>query len=157
MGKVIHWELCKKLKFDHTNKWYMHSPTSVLENETQKLLWDFEIQTDYLISVRRPDLVRVNKKKKKVKNKENLPSYGPCCLGRPQSKIESKRKKKISIWTVEFENERMNGDHPNNSIVKTGQNTKKRHRDMRKLAVTQTPMINYQLTLVWKTLEREWW
>ena len=24
VGKVIHWELCKKSKFDHTNKWYMH-------------------------------------------------------------------------------------------------------------------------------------
>ena len=25
MGKVIHWELCKKLKFDYTAKWYMHN------------------------------------------------------------------------------------------------------------------------------------
>ena len=32
MGKVIHWELCKKLKFDLTNNWYMHNPESVLEN-----------------------------------------------------------------------------------------------------------------------------
>ena len=48
-GKVIHWELCKKLKFDHTNKWYMHNPESVLNNETQKLLWDFAIHTDSLI------------------------------------------------------------------------------------------------------------
>ena len=23
-----------ELKFDHTNKWYMHHPTSVLENDT---------------------------------------------------------------------------------------------------------------------------
>ena len=23
-GKVIHWELSKKFKFDYTNKWYMH-------------------------------------------------------------------------------------------------------------------------------------
>ena len=22
---MIYWELCKKLKFDHTNKWYMHN------------------------------------------------------------------------------------------------------------------------------------
>ena len=32
VGTVIHWKLCKKLKFDHTNKWYMHNPESVLEN-----------------------------------------------------------------------------------------------------------------------------
>ena len=36
--KIIHRELCKKLKFEHTNKWYMHAPESVLENETHKLL-----------------------------------------------------------------------------------------------------------------------
>ena len=51
-NNVIHWELCKKLKFDHTNEWHMHSSESVLENETHKLLWDFDIQTDHLISAK---------------------------------------------------------------------------------------------------------
>ena len=32
VGKVIHWELCKKLKFHHTNKWYMHNLKSLMEN-----------------------------------------------------------------------------------------------------------------------------
>ena len=67
VGKVIHWELCKKFKFDHTNKWYMHNPESVLENETDKILWDFEIQTDRLISARQPDLVTVNKNRESAK------------------------------------------------------------------------------------------
>ena len=57
MGKVIHWELCKKMKFDLTTKCYMHNPESALENEAHKILWDFEIQMDQLISARRPDLV----------------------------------------------------------------------------------------------------
>ena len=47
--KVIHWETCKKFKFDHTNKWYMNNPAPVLENDSHKLLWDFNIQTDPLI------------------------------------------------------------------------------------------------------------
>ena len=64
VGKVIHWEMCKKFKFDHANKWYMHNPAPVLENDTHKLLWDFNIQTDRLISARRPDLIIINKKKK---------------------------------------------------------------------------------------------
>ena len=64
-GKVIHWEMYKKLKFDHTNKWFMHNPAAVLENDTHKLLWDFDIQMDPLISARRPDLILINKKKKK--------------------------------------------------------------------------------------------
>ncbi len=57
-------EMCKKLKFDHANKWYMHNPESVLENETHKLLWDFEIQMDHLISARRPNLIIINKKER---------------------------------------------------------------------------------------------
>ena len=86
VGKVIHWELYNKFKFDHTNKWYMHNSESVLENEMHKLLWDFEIQMDHLISARRPDVVIINKKK------ENLQNFGLCCLGWSQSKIERKQK-----------------------------------------------------------------
>ena len=43
---MIYWELCKKLKFDHTNKWYMHNPESIPENETDRILRDFEIYID---------------------------------------------------------------------------------------------------------------
>ena len=39
--KMIHGELCLKLKNDHTNKWYMHNSESVPENEMHKLLWSF--------------------------------------------------------------------------------------------------------------------
>ena len=63
VGKVIHWEMCKKFKFDHTNKWYMHNQAFVLENDTHKLLWDFDIHTDHLFSARRPDLITINKKR----------------------------------------------------------------------------------------------
>ena len=62
VGKVIHWELCKKFKFDYTNKLYMHNPAAVLENDTHKLLGDFDIQMDYLILVR-----CINKKKRTCK------------------------------------------------------------------------------------------
>ena len=56
MGKVTQWKLCKKLTFHHTNKWYMHKPESVLENETHKILWDLALQTDRLVPARKPDL-----------------------------------------------------------------------------------------------------
>ena len=50
----------------------MHNPKSALENEMHKILWDFDIQTDHLISARRPDLIIINeKKKKKAKSKNN--------------------------------------------------------------------------------------
>ena len=33
VGKEVHWEMCRKFQFDHTNKWYMHNPAHVLEND----------------------------------------------------------------------------------------------------------------------------
>ena len=54
VGKVIHVEMCKKLKFDHINKWYMLNPESVQENDPHKILWDFDIQTDHLILDKTP-------------------------------------------------------------------------------------------------------
>ena len=62
VSNVIHWELCKKLKAGHTNRWNMRNPAFVLKNETHKLRWDFEIQTDYLISARLLHLMIFNKK-----------------------------------------------------------------------------------------------
>ena len=50
----------KRLKFHHTAKWYMHRPQSLLENETHKILHDFEIETDHLIPARRANRVLVN-------------------------------------------------------------------------------------------------
>ena len=64
MVKVIHWEMCKKFKFDLTNKWYMHNPAPDQENNTHKLIWDFDIHTDHLIPVRRPDRIIINNNKK---------------------------------------------------------------------------------------------
>ena len=40
----------------------MHKLESVLENGTHKVLWDFDIQTDYPAPIRRRDQV-FNKKK----------------------------------------------------------------------------------------------
>ncbi len=36
----------------------MHNPGLVLENDTHKLLWKFDIHTDHLISAKRPDLIK---------------------------------------------------------------------------------------------------
>ena len=66
VGKVIHWEMCKKFKFDHTNKWYMHNPAPVLENNTHKLLWDFNIHRPPNLGQKtRPNNNQQQKKEKK--------------------------------------------------------------------------------------------
>ena len=52
----------------------MHDPASVLENDSHKLLWDFDIQTDHLISARKLDLIINN-------IKVYLQNCGLCCPG----------------------------------------------------------------------------
>ena len=54
----------------------MHTPESIQENEKLKLFWDFQIQTDHLISARRPNLIIIHKKEKK--KKKNLQKGGLC-------------------------------------------------------------------------------
>ena len=63
VGKMILWELCKKLKCDHTT---MHKLKSVLENEKNKILWDTGIQTNQLTPVKILDLDIIYEKKKKT-------------------------------------------------------------------------------------------
>ena len=50
----------------------MYKPESMLENEIHKLLLDFKIQTEHLISARWSDLIIINNKK------ENLQNCGLC-------------------------------------------------------------------------------
>ena len=78
VGKVIHWELCKELKFDHTTKWYMHKTVLVLENTTHKILCNFKIAKNPRIPTRKPDSDSLQK--------WNLLSSGP--------KSENQRKRK---------------------------------------------------------------
>ena len=40
----------QEFKFDHTVKWYVHKPESVIENERPIILWDFGIQTTTRLS-----------------------------------------------------------------------------------------------------------
>ena len=55
--------------------------------------------------------------------------------------------------TARFRNQRTSRDHPHYSIIKISQNTEKCPGDLRRLAVTQAPVKNYQLNFVWKTLK----
>ena len=47
----------------------MHNPAHVPENDTHKLLWDFDIRTDHLISARKPDLIIINNNNNNNNNK----------------------------------------------------------------------------------------
>ena len=57
----------------------MHKAEAVPANEMHSILWDFEIQTDHLIQVRKPDLVF------NIQEEKNLSYCGFCCASRPSS------------------------------------------------------------------------
>ena len=48
MGRLIHYELSKRLKFDHANKWYIHK-TEYFIDEKNKTHWNSEIQNVHSI------------------------------------------------------------------------------------------------------------
>ena len=50
------------VKLYPTNKWYMHKSESFQENETLKVLSDFEIKVNYPIWARRPGREKENKR-----------------------------------------------------------------------------------------------
>ena len=66
----------------------MHNQESVPENETHKVIWEFEIQTDHLIAAGRPDQVIVNSSQK-----DNLPNSGLFCPSGPQSNIKRRKER----------------------------------------------------------------
>ena len=55
--------MCKRLKFDHADKWYRHKPESVLKMR-HEILSEFDIQTDCPIPAKRSDQVLINNKKR---------------------------------------------------------------------------------------------
>ena len=61
---TLMWNTLMSNNNNNTNKWYMHNPVPVLENDSHKLLWEFNIQTDHLIPARRPDLIIIYKRKR---------------------------------------------------------------------------------------------
>ena len=132
----------------------------VLENDTHKLQWDFDAQTDHPIPARRPNLIIINKKKRICKivdfavpadHRIKLKEY------EKDKYLDLARKKlwnmKVTIiptgvgafctvtkgtgglgswWT--------SGDHPNNNIIENSQNTEKSSGDL------------LLLKLQWKTI-----
>ena len=167
VGNVIHWKMCKKFKFDHSNKWYKYNPAPVLENDTHKLQLDFDIHTYHLISARRPVLIMINKKRREFAKWWTLLSrrtieYNWKNVKRGISNLTSLENWKgcgtwrwrlYQLWLVLWHSNlrimkgtgglgswRTRGDYPNESMIENGQNTEK------------SPGYLLSLKLQWKTI-----
>ena len=60
--KKVHWDIYKKNRLEHSEKWYEHAQEGVVENEKVKIMWDINIQCDHLIEARQPELIVIDKK-----------------------------------------------------------------------------------------------
>ena len=95
MGKAIHWELYKKLKFDlRTNE---HAQPSICPGE-----WEAQTPLEFRDTNISPNLNQTTRPcdSQQKKKKENPPNCGLCCSGWPLSNIEKKLRIKISTWTL---------------------------------------------------------
>ena len=157
----------------------MHNTASVLENDTHKFLLDFKIQMDHSISTWRLDLIIINNKKEiickimdfavpadqRVKLKESEQKDKYLYLTRGLKNLWNMNEVYINCrWCFCYSHQRINkgtgghgnkksGDHPNYCMIEIGLNTEKDPKNLRRLAVTQTPVKDHQLTLMWKTLQ----
>ena len=140
-----------------------------------KLLWDLNIQTDPLIPARRPDLIIIYEKKRICKIVDfAVPVDHRINLKECEKKdkyLDLARELKKAVehesddctncdWCFWHNNKRIikkpgrlgswrtGRDLPNDSIAETGQNPETSPGDLRRLAVTQTPVKTHQLTLM---------
>ena len=67
LAKYVHILLLEKYNLDTTKHlWYSYTPREVVENDQAKILWDFSIQTDHPIAHNKPDIILLNKTKRKA-------------------------------------------------------------------------------------------
>ena len=90
LGKLVHWKLARNCNFETGDKWYEHEPENVLQNEDYKILWDFSIQTHFIIEGQRAELTLLDEKERSCKIID---------FGVPgDSRIEEKEKDKIEKY-----------------------------------------------------------
>ena len=145
-------------------------PSISLENDAHEL-WNLDIQTDHIISARRPDFIIIDRKKRTCKIVDLVVSTDH----RVKLKRSEKNDKYLDFtWEVkkmELENDgyvsynchpgyshqrtykrtgglgnkKTSGDHPNYCIIEIGKNTEKSPGDLRRLAVSSVE--NHELKL----------
>ena len=160
----------------------MQSPVPVLENNTHKLRWDVDMHTDHQISVRRPDLIIINNNNKKRETAKLSTLLSRLTTEQNWKNVKRRISTSTllgnwkKLWNMQVTiipivigafvtvtkkllkgpgwlgGWRMSGDHPNDSVIENGQNTERSSRDLRIPAVTETPVEDHQLALMWKTL-----
>ena len=148
------------MQWVYANKWYIHHPDSVRENDKHKPFWNIEIKTDHPILTRGPHLMIGNKNRTcriliiavpaehRVKIKENEKRDKYQDLDRELKNKEHEvdgdtncnwftqnNSKRMDEGIRRFRNQRTTRDHSDKSILKISQNTEKSHGDLLSLKI----------------------
>ena len=59
--RSIHWEIGRANGILVKQKWCERQPEAVIDNDSCKILWDFPVQADHFITVRRLDMLVIDK------------------------------------------------------------------------------------------------
>ncbi|XP_068707395.1 uncharacterized protein [Montipora foliosa] len=100
VGQVIHWKFCQKFNIPCKDKWYVHDPEGVIENDQVKVLWDFRIQTDHQIEHNRPDVVVLDKIERSCYVIDIACSFDTRVLEKEQEKMEKYQELKREIGKI---------------------------------------------------------
>ena len=98
--RVIHWRICIDYGLDHADKWYEHRPEAVVENEEIKLLWDMRIQTDKTLTHDKPDILLMDKIKRKVQIIDIACPFDTRVLEKENEKITNYQNLKLGLERI---------------------------------------------------------
>jgi hypothetical protein len=82
----LHYSVCKKLRTETTENWYLHIAKSVTEHE---VFWNQEIQTNREFLANRPDII--------VKNKDRTCLFIDVTIPSDRNVIQKEAEKVLSI------------------------------------------------------------
>ena len=103
VGRIIHWELCRRYGFECTEEWHDLIPEKVLDNKKSKIFWDFMIQADQQLNHSQPDIVLHDKEKNECKIFMSHAPFDGRVIDREEEKkkkYEDLMKEMAKLWSV---------------------------------------------------------
>ena len=102
----LHWNILASHNLTKESHWWKHQPAPVIENENIKVLYDFDVRTDKVISACRPDIMLVSKVRKTAQIIDVACPNDINVFEKEQEKVTKYQDLKIEIekmWSVKAE------------------------------------------------------
>ncbi|KAJ8029456.1 hypothetical protein HOLleu_28849 [Holothuria leucospilota] len=107
VAAALHLEICRHYGIPTAEQHpWLHRPETVNETDRVKILWDFEVRTDKVITARRPDIIVVDKQEKTAKIIDVAIPLDKNIRGKEAEKTQKYQDLKLEIqklWDVKAE------------------------------------------------------